>query len=51
MFQYASVKQGEESFMSSSDFIRNYLLMFPQENYNKSTVDNLAAVVDSTGDG
>ena len=37
--------------MSPSDFIRSFLLMFPQENYNRSSVHTLAAVADSTKDG
>ncbi|XP_076820244.1 electrogenic aspartate/glutamate antiporter SLC25A12, mitochondrial-like [Clavelina lepadiformis] len=49
--KYASVERKNEHFMTSSDFIRSYLLMMQQENYNKETTDLLAAVVDSTGDG
>nr|CAB3266167.1 calcium-binding mitochondrial carrier protein Aralar1-like [Phallusia mammillata] len=49
--KYTSVEKGNERFMSPNDFIRSFLLMFPEKNFNQSTVNNLAAVVDSTGDG
>uniref|UniRef100_H2ZH14 EF-hand domain-containing protein n=1 Tax=Ciona savignyi TaxID=51511 RepID=H2ZH14_CIOSA len=50
-FQYASVEKDGEVFMTPSDFIRSYLLMLPNENYNKTTVNLLASVADYTGDG
>ena len=35
--RYASVKKGDESFMTHEDFIIHYLKLFPEERYNKKT--------------
>jgi len=49
--QYASVEQDGQKYMTSSDLIRKYILMFQHEDYNEDTINLLAGVADSTGDG
>ena len=51
LFQYASVEKDGQKYMTSSDLIRKYILMFQHENYNEDTINLLAGVADSTGDG
>lgn len=49
--KYASVEKKGEQFMTSEDFIRGYLGMQPERNYNADTMKLLAGVVDQTKDG
>ncbi|XP_071826693.1 electrogenic aspartate/glutamate antiporter SLC25A13, mitochondrial-like isoform X1 [Apostichopus japonicus] len=47
----ASVEKKGEQFMTSEDFIRGYLGMQAERNYNADTMKLLAGVVDQTKDG
>ena len=49
-FQYASIEQGGERFMSGHDFIQNFLGLLPEE-YNQETLKCLTGVADTTKDG
>lgn len=49
--QNASVEKKGEQFMTSEDFIRGYLGMQAERNYNADTMKLLAGVVDQTKDG
>lgn len=49
--RYASVEIKGENFMTPEDFIRNYIGLFPGENYNKDSVKLLASIVNSSKDG
>lgn len=49
--KYASVRVGDDHYMTSQDFIRSYLLMFSHENFNTETVDLLASAVCFSEDG
>ncbi|KAF2894245.1 hypothetical protein ILUMI_11928 [Ignelater luminosus] len=49
--KYASAEKNGEKFMTSNDFIRKYLGLFPAENYNPESVELLAGIVDTSKDG
>jgi solute carrier family 25 aspartate/glutamate transporter 12/13 len=49
--KYASIEKNGEHFMSDTDFIRRFLGLMNEDNYNCSTVKLLANVVDTTKDG
>ncbi|XP_071478145.1 electrogenic aspartate/glutamate antiporter SLC25A12, mitochondrial-like [Diadema antillarum] len=49
--KHASIEQSGERFMTPEDFIRGYLNMQPERNYNPDTLKLLAGVADQTKDG
>nr|XP_054751730.1 electrogenic aspartate/glutamate antiporter SLC25A13, mitochondrial-like [Lytechinus pictus] len=49
--KHASIERGGERFMTPEDFIRGYLNMQPERNYNPDTLKLLAGVADQTKDG
>ncbi|XP_038046015.1 calcium-binding mitochondrial carrier protein Aralar1-like [Patiria miniata] len=49
--KYAGVEKEAEKFMTSEDFIRGFLGMQPERNYNPNTMKLLAGVADQTKDG
>ncbi|XP_044761097.1 calcium-binding mitochondrial carrier protein Aralar1 isoform X1 [Coccinella septempunctata] len=49
--KYASVDKNGEKFMTSNDFVIRYLGLFDDKNYNKESVNLLAAIVDTSKDG
>lgn len=49
--KYASVEKNGEKYMTSEDFIRKYLGLFSNENYNVRSVRLLAAILDTNKDG
>uniref|UniRef100_A0A914WDR6 EF-hand domain-containing protein n=1 Tax=Plectus sambesii TaxID=2011161 RepID=A0A914WDR6_9BILA len=49
--QYASEEERGVKMMTSDDFIRKYLGLYPEPNYNRETVRLLASAADTTKDG
>ncbi|CAB4026222.1 Calcium-binding mitochondrial carrier Aralar1 [Paramuricea clavata] len=49
--KYATVEEDEEMFMTPEDFIRTFLGMQKEDNYNIETLKLLSGVVDQTKDG
>ncbi|XP_014665799.1 PREDICTED: calcium-binding mitochondrial carrier protein Aralar2-like [Priapulus caudatus] len=49
--KYTSVEKNGERFMTPDDFVRGYLGLYAEENYNKETVTFLASAADYTKDG
>ncbi|XP_032784962.2 calcium-binding mitochondrial carrier protein Aralar1 isoform X1 [Daphnia magna] len=49
--KYASVSKGSEKLMTSADFIRGFLGLFPDANYDPASVALLGGIVDSSKDG
>lgn len=49
--KYASQEISGEKFMTSEDFVRKFLGLFQDENYNKESVKYLAYVADTNKDG
>ncbi|XP_034190352.1 calcium-binding mitochondrial carrier protein Aralar1 isoform X5 [Osmia lignaria lignaria] len=49
--QYASQKKNGERFMTPSDFVRSYLGLFTNPDYNSDSVNLLAGIVDTSKDG
>ncbi|KAI1289505.1 Calcium-binding mitochondrial carrier protein Aralar1 [Halotydeus destructor] len=49
--KYASAEKDGEKFMTHEDFIRRYLQLFPEENHNKTSVDVLGGILDTSKDG
>ncbi|XP_020279971.1 calcium-binding mitochondrial carrier protein Aralar1 isoform X2 [Pseudomyrmex gracilis] len=49
--QYASQEKNGERFMTSSDFVRSYLGLYRDANYNPDSVNLLAGIVDTSKDG
>lgn len=50
--KYAShTKKNGEIFLTSEDFIRKFLGLYPEDNFNSKSVDILAGVVDTSKDG
>ena len=50
-YQYATVEEDGEKYMTPEDFIRAFLGMQKEDNYNKKTLNLLSGVVDQTKDG
>lgn len=50
-FQYATKAIGSEKFMSPSDFVRSYLGLLADDNYNPETLRRIANCADTTKDG
>ncbi|XP_043797152.1 calcium-binding mitochondrial carrier protein Aralar1 isoform X4 [Apis laboriosa] len=49
--QYASQEKNGERFMTSSDFVRTYLGLYTNPDYNPDSVNLLAGIVDTSKDG
>ena len=49
--QYASQEVNGEKFMTPTDFIRGFLGLFPDENFNKDSVTLLGGIIDTSKDG
>ncbi|XP_031332203.1 calcium-binding mitochondrial carrier protein Aralar1 isoform X3 [Photinus pyralis] len=49
--RYASIEKNGERFMTSDDFLRKYIGLFPSDNYNAESVKLLAAILDTNKDG
>ncbi|XP_070155936.1 calcium-binding mitochondrial carrier protein Aralar1 isoform X4 [Polyergus mexicanus] len=49
--QYASQEKNGERFMTSSDFVRSYLGLYTDADYNPDSVNLLAGIVDTSKDG
>uniref|UniRef100_A0A1I7RWC6 EF-hand domain-containing protein n=2 Tax=Bursaphelenchus xylophilus TaxID=6326 RepID=A0A1I7RWC6_BURXY len=48
---YASVEKNGKKHMTDTDFIRRYLGLYTEDNYNKETVRLLASAADTSKDG
>uniref|UniRef100_A0AC35TM10 Calcium-binding mitochondrial carrier protein Aralar1 n=1 Tax=Rhabditophanes sp. KR3021 TaxID=114890 RepID=A0AC35TM10_9BILA len=49
--KYATVEKNGRKFMTDDDFIRKYLRLYTENDYNKETVRLLATAADTTKDG
>ncbi|XP_037081771.1 calcium-binding mitochondrial carrier protein Aralar1-like isoform X2 [Pollicipes pollicipes] len=49
--QYASVEKDGEKYMTPTDFIRNFLGWFTDNNYNSTSVKLLGGIIDTSKDG
>ncbi|XP_072757373.1 electrogenic aspartate/glutamate antiporter Aralar, mitochondrial isoform X1 [Anoplolepis gracilipes] len=49
--QYATQEKNGEKFMTSSDFVRSYLGLYTDADYNPDSVNLLAGIVDTSKDG
>ncbi|KAH0955632.1 hypothetical protein HN011_000682 [Eciton burchellii] len=49
--QYASQEKNGEKFMTASDFVRTYLGLYTDVDYNPDSVNLLAGIVDTSKDG
>ncbi|XP_031635334.1 calcium-binding mitochondrial carrier protein Aralar1-like isoform X1 [Contarinia nasturtii] len=49
--KYASHQQNGEFYMTTEDFIRGYLRLFPEANYNKDSVNLMGSIADTSKDG
>lgn len=49
--KYASVEKNGERFMTHEDFMRQYLKLYEESNYNKDTVNILGGILDTSKDG
>ncbi|XP_018405242.1 PREDICTED: calcium-binding mitochondrial carrier protein Aralar1-like [Cyphomyrmex costatus] len=49
--QYASQEKNGERFMTASDFVRSYLGLYTDADYNPNSVNLLAGIVDTSKDG
>lgn len=49
--KYASAEKNGEKFMTADDFIRKFLGLFDNANYNKDSVRLLASILDTDKDG
>lgn len=49
--QYATQEKNGERFMTSSDFVRSYLGLYTDVDYNPDSVNLLAGIVDTSKDG
>uniref|UniRef100_A0AC34RR23 EF-hand domain-containing protein n=2 Tax=Panagrolaimus sp. JU765 TaxID=591449 RepID=A0AC34RR23_9BILA len=49
--KYASIDKDGRKFMTDSDFVRKYLGLYTDENYNRETVRLLASAADTSKDG
>ncbi|CAJ0957825.1 unnamed protein product, partial [Mesorhabditis belari] len=49
--KYASTNRNGKKFMTSEDFIRRFLGLYTEENFNEETVRLLASAADTTKDG
>ncbi|XP_011862576.1 PREDICTED: calcium-binding mitochondrial carrier protein Aralar1 isoform X6 [Vollenhovia emeryi] len=49
--QYASREKNGERFMTASDFVRSYLGLYTDADYNPDSVNLLAGIVDTSKDG
>lgn len=49
--QYASQEKNGERFMTPSDFVRSYLGLYTNPDYNPDSVNLLAGIVDTSKDG
>ncbi|XP_050664081.1 calcium-binding mitochondrial carrier protein Aralar1 isoform X1 [Leptidea sinapis] len=49
--RYASVEKNGEKYITSEDFVRNFLGLFNEDDYNKESVKLIAGIVDMDKDG
>lgn len=49
--KYATHEHKGEPYMSDDDFVRNYLGMYQESNYNRESVKLIASAADTTKDG
>uniref|UniRef100_A0A914HB78 EF-hand domain-containing protein n=1 Tax=Globodera rostochiensis TaxID=31243 RepID=A0A914HB78_GLORO len=49
--EYASIEKNGKRFMTAADFIRKYLGLYAEDNYNRETVRLLASAADTAKDG
>ncbi|XP_055301852.1 calcium-binding mitochondrial carrier protein Aralar1 isoform X2 [Sitodiplosis mosellana] len=49
--KYASHQQNGEYYMTTEDFIRGYLRLFPEGNFNKDSVNLMGSIADTSKDG
>uniref|UniRef100_A0A7E5A194 Calcium-binding mitochondrial carrier protein Aralar1 n=1 Tax=Panagrellus redivivus TaxID=6233 RepID=A0A7E5A194_PANRE len=49
--KYASIDKDGRKFMTDVDFVRRFLGLFPEENYNRESVRLLASAADTSKDG
>lgn len=50
-FQYASVTEGDESFMTYADFIQRFLELLEVKDYNEYTLQLFGSSIDTSRDG
>jgi solute carrier family 25 aspartate/glutamate transporter 12/13 len=48
---YASVDKEGKHYMSENDFVRRYLGLYTEDNYNRETVRLIASAADTSKDG
>ena len=51
IFQYASVTEGEEKFMTYSDFIQRFLQLLDTDDFNEYTLQLFGSSIDTSRDG
>ena len=51
VFQYTSIEKESESYMSYEDFVRRFLGLLTEDNYNPDTVKRLANCLDTNKNG
>ncbi|XP_069961319.1 calcium-binding mitochondrial carrier protein Aralar1 isoform X1 [Cherax quadricarinatus] len=49
--KYASVEKSGEQFMTAADFVRNYLGLYTEPNYNPNSITLLGGILDTSKDG
>ncbi|XP_042896208.2 calcium-binding mitochondrial carrier protein Aralar1 isoform X1 [Parasteatoda tepidariorum] len=49
--KYASVKKGDDYFMTPDDFVRRFLGIYEEQNFNPKTVHLLGSILDTSKDG
>jgi len=49
--RYASVEKNGDKFMTPEDFIRSYLGLYAEQNFNSKTVKLLGSILDTSKDG
>jgi solute carrier family 25 aspartate/glutamate transporter 12/13 len=49
--KYASITKSGEQFMTSDDFVRRFLGLFPEQNFNEESIKLLANIADTSKDG
>ncbi|XP_042206784.1 calcium-binding mitochondrial carrier protein Aralar1-like isoform X2 [Homarus americanus] len=49
--KYASVEKSGERYMTAADFVRNYLGLYAEPNYNPNSITLLGGILDTSKDG
>lgn len=49
--QYASVEKEGQQYMTANDFVRHYLGLYDEPNYNPNSIQLLGGILDTSKDG